>query len=53
MAERPLMNDIPEMALINIEDAFGTRFMRHTNGEADAGQLFASVFQRTLQRSSH
>jgi hypothetical protein len=38
------MNDIPEMALGNFEDTFGTRFMRHTNGEADAGQLFASVF---------
>jgi hypothetical protein len=33
MAERPLMNDIPEMALRNIEDTFGIRFMRHrSNG---------------------
>jgi hypothetical protein len=53
MAERPLMNDVPEMALRNLEDTFGTCFMRHTNVEADAGRLFASVFQRTLQRSSH
>ncbi|HWI46009.1 MAG TPA: hypothetical protein VNT12_07540 [Rubrobacter sp.] len=40
------MNDIPEVALRTIEDTFGTRFVRHADGEAepDAGQLFASVF---------
>ena len=38
------MNDIPEAALRTIEDMFGTRFVRHADGEADAGQLFASVF---------
>jgi FAD/FMN-containing dehydrogenase len=40
------MNDIPEVALRTIEDIFGTRFVRHADGEAepDAGQLFASVF---------
>jgi hypothetical protein len=47
------MNDIPQEALRTVEETFGTRFMRHTNVEADAGQPFASVFQRTLQRSSH
>ena len=38
------MNDIPEVALRTIEDIFGTSFVRHADGEADAGQLFASVF---------
>ena len=38
------MNDIPEAALRTIEDIFGTSFVRHVDGEADAGQLFASVF---------
>jgi FAD/FMN-containing dehydrogenase len=38
------MNVIPEVALRTIEDIFGTRFVRHADGEADAGQLFASVF---------
>jgi hypothetical protein len=38
------MNDIPEVALRTIEDIFGTSFVRHAGGEADAGQLFASVF---------
>src|SRR5215212_6697308 len=49
MAEGPLMNDIPEMALRTIEDTFGTRFMRHTKGEADAEQLFASVFPENAE----
>jgi glycolate oxidase len=44
MVERPLMNDIPEVALSTIEEIFGTSFVRHTDGEADAGQPFASVF---------
>ena len=38
------MNDVPEVALRTIEETFGTRFVRHADGEADAGQLFASVF---------
>ena len=44
MVERPLMNDIPEVDLRTIEDIFGTSFERHADGEADAGQLFASLF---------
>jgi FAD/FMN-containing dehydrogenase len=46
MVERPLMNDIPEVALRTIEDIFGTSFVRHAADEAelDAGQPFASVF---------
>ena len=47
------MNDMPEMALRNLEDTFGTCFMRHTNVEADAGQPSPPCSQRTLQRSSH
>jgi FAD/FMN-containing dehydrogenase len=40
------MNDIPEAALKTIEEAFGTRFVWHVDGEEepDAGQPFASVF---------
>jgi glycolate oxidase len=38
------MNDIPEAALRTIEEILGTRFVRHEDGEADAGQPFASVF---------
>ena len=40
------MDDIPAEALRTIEETFGTRFVRHADGEAetDAGQLFASVF---------
>ncbi|MCD6053034.1 MAG: hypothetical protein K0Q96_226 [Rubrobacteraceae bacterium] len=30
------MNDIPEMALRNIEDTFGTRFMRHRSNGSGA-----------------
>jgi glycolate oxidase len=46
MAERHLMNDIPEEALKTIEESFGTRFVRHAPSEAEphAEQPFASVF---------
>jgi hypothetical protein len=44
------MNDIPQEALRTVEETFGTRFVRHAadKAEPDAGQPFASVFQRTL-----
>ena len=40
------MNDIPEEALRTIEESFGTRFVRHEDGEEepDAEKPFASVF---------
>ncbi|MEW6638549.1 MAG: FAD-binding oxidoreductase, partial [Actinomycetota bacterium] len=41
------MNNVPEEALKTIEETFGSRFVRHTPSEPDAGEPFASVFPQS------